>query len=67
MNLIRHFDSALAEKQIELVDKLKIYLNMLALLRTDIEALIERTVAKLQAERMLRLVDLEERLEAEKR
>lgn len=42
-------------------------MNLLVVLRVDIEALIERTAAKLQAERMLWFEDFERWLEAEKK
>lgn len=50
---IRGFNDALVDKLKQLIYRLQAQLNLLAILRADIESLIEQTSAELHAERML--------------
>lgn len=52
---IRHFDVALADHLKQLIDRLRAQLNLLIVLRGDLEASIEQTASELRVKRMLDL------------
>lgn len=77
VNSIWCFDNAFADKQTllikklvvikKLIKKLAVRLNVLVVLKRDIDASIEWTMAELKAKRKLRLKDIEKQLKAEKK
>lgn len=63
-NSIRRFDATLSDPLKQLIDRLRVWLNLLIIMRADFEALVEQTtaklkVAKLKVARTLELQDLE--------
>lgn len=58
-NPIRCFDATLVDCLKQLIDKMRAQLNLLIILRADLEALAERTTAALKAKRIFEPEDLE--------
>lgn len=55
---IRHFDAAPADRLKQMINRLRVRLSMLVVLRADLEASAERTASELRAERELKLEDI---------
>lgn len=56
---IRCFDAPLADRLKQVIDRLRIQLNVLLIIRADLEASIMQTAAKLKVTGILELEDLE--------
>lgn len=64
---IRYFDASVADRLKLVIDRLRIRLNVLKIMRLDLEASVAQTASKLKVARMLELENLEQRLEAKKK